>query len=732
MIDDLKNTPSRVDGRAKVTGTATYIAEFRFPNLAYGYIVPATIARGTIKNIDGREAAKQPGVIKLLTHANVQKLASFKPDEEFGEGSKPFFALMTDRVLFSGQPVALVVAETFEQARYAASLIKVEYATETPSTDVEKVLDKGYTAGRARPVRGTPDEAFAAAELKIDARYTIPVEHHNAMEPHATVANWEADKLTVYDKTQGVDGVRNYLSTHFGLPKEKISVQSPFVGGAFGASLRPTPNTLLAVMASRETKRPVKVVYSRRQLAAAHGYRPASVQNIKLGADRSGKLTAIIHEATHNTSSHENFSEDLVGISRTLYACPNVRTEAKITRTDLQTPLWMRAPGTVSGAFALESALDELSYQLKIDPLELRLINYAEKDPDSGRPFSSKELRECYRQGAEKFGWKARKPEPRSMRDGRLLVGYGLATGTWGAFLAPSSARVTLRADGTALVESGTTDIGPGTYTTISIIAARQLGLPIEKVKFVLGDSDLPTAPSQGGSITTASVGTAVQECAQIVQKELIEMDATREGSPFAGVPFENVAFEDGKVFVKGQTGNSTTIAELLNRNNLGHLAATHTSTPDFGERGRYATASHGAQFVEVKVDEDIGRVYVTRVVQATAAGRIINPKGAHSQEMGGVVWGIGMALMEHTEIDHRIGRIMNPNLAGYHVPVNADIGVIETIFVPEEDKIVNPLGAKGLGELGLVGIPAAIANAIYHATGKRVRDLPITPDKLV
>ena len=473
-------------------------------------------------------------------------------------------------------------------------------------------------------------------------------------------------------------------------------------------------------------------MYSRRQLATAHGYRPASIQRIRVGADKSGKLTSIIHEAVHNTSAHEDFTEDLVGVSRTLYACPNVRTSGAIARTDLQTPLWMRAPGTVSGVFALESALDELSYKLKIDPVELRLINYAEKDPDTGRPFSSKELRECYRQASARFGWKDRKPEPRSMRDGRLLVGWGMATGTWGAFLAPSSARVTLRADGTVLVESGTTDIGPGTYTTISIIAAKQLGLPIEKIKFVLGDSDLPTAPSQGGSITTASVGTAVQECAQIVQKQLIELESKREGSPFAGVAFENIVFENERVFVKGRADGGSTIAELLGRNNLGHLAATHTTRPDYGERGKYATASHGAQFVEVKVDEEIGIVRVTRVVQGTAAGKIINPKGAHSQEMGGVVWGIGMALTEKTEIDHRIGRIMNPNLAGYHVPVNADIGSIETIFVPEEDKIVNPLGAKGLGELGLVGIPAAIANAVFHATGKRIRELPITPDKLI
>jgi xanthine dehydrogenase YagR molybdenum-binding subunit len=730
MQDDLRQQPSRVDGRAKVTGMAKYVAEHSFPNMAYGYLVMSTIAKGKIRDIDAAEAEKQPGVIKVLSHKNLPKLAVPTPAPD--AMPRPFYALTSDEIRFNAQPVAVVVAETFEQARYAASLVKVTYDQAPHATDLRSVMDSAFAAGREMPDRGKPEEAFAAAEFKVDAEYYIPIEHHNAMEPHATVANWEDGKLTVYDKTQGIQGTTGYLAAAFGIERANVRVLSPFVGGAFGAALRPGPNLIIAAMAAREVKRPVKVVISRRQLATAHGYRPESIQNIKISADKSGKLTSIIHQAVHNTSAYENFSESLVGISRNLYACPNVRTVAKIARTDMQTPLWMRSPGMVSGAFALESALDELSYKLKIDPLELRLINYAETDPDTGRPFSSKELRECYRIGAERFGWKNRKPEPRSTRDGQYLVGWGVATGTWGAFFSPASARVTLKADGSVLVESGTTDIGPGTYTTMSMIAAAQLGVPLERVTFRLGDSELPSAPAQGGSTTTASVGTAVQECAQIVQKELIDIESKREASPFSGIAFENIAFEDGKVFVKGRPETATTIAEILGRNNLGHLTATHTTRPDFGERGKYATASHGAQFVEVKVDEEIGQVRVTRVVQASAAGRIINPKGAHSQEMGAVVWGVGMALMEHTEVDHRLGRIMNPNLAGYHVPVNADIGSIETIFVPEEDKIVNPLGAKGLGELGLVGIPAAIANAVYHATGKRIRSLPITPDKLV
>ncbi len=722
MTDDIKNAPNRVDGIAKVTGKAKYIAEFKFANLAYGFFVQSTIAKGKITSIDTAEAEKQLGVVKIFTHLNSPKdLKGFETDEDFGEKSTPFTPLRSGTILFSGQPIAVVVAETIEQARFAASLVKVTYDKQTPSTDLSKVLDKAF--GRTRPARGNPTEAFAKSDAKIEAEYTIPIEHHNAMEPHASIASWENKKLTIYDKTQGVQGVRNFLAGIFKIPKEDVTVLSPFVGGAFGAALRPTPNTFLSAMVARELKRPVKLVYTRRQLSTAHGYRPFSIQNIKIGAEKSGKLTSIIHSAVTNTSSHEDFNEDLVGVSRSLYACPNVQTDGKIAKTDMQTPLWMRAPGTVSGMFALESALDELSYKLKIDPLELRLINYAEVDPDSGKPFSSKELKKCYTEAAKKFGWEKRKPEVRATREGNWLVGSGMATGTWGAFLAPSSARVTLKADGTALVESGTTDIGPGTYTTISIIASKQLGLPIEKVKFVLGDSNLPSAPSQGGSLTTASVGTAVQECSQILLKKLFEL------TKFDGIKFEDVGVENGRFVGKFK---HLSFVDILKSNNLESISETHTSKPDYGERGKYSTASHGAQFVEVKVDEELGIIKVSRVVELTAAGKIINPKGAHSQEIGGVVWGIGMALHEETQVDHRYGRIMNPNLAGYHVPVNADILDLDTGFVEEEDKIVNPLGVKGLGELGMVGIPAAIANAVYHATGKRIRNLPLTVDKLL
>ena len=717
MTDDIQDAPNRVDGVLKVTGKAKYIAEHTFPNLAYGYLVHSTIAKGKIRAIDTAEAEKQIGVIKILTHLNTPKFAKAETD-------KTHRPLHNADVLFSGQAIALVVAETFEQARYAAYLVKADYEKQPSETDLRKVMDKAYLAGRARPNRGNPDEAFANSEIKIEAEYSIPIEHHNAMELHASVANWENNKLIIYDKTQGVNGVRGHLAGIFAISAADINVLAPFVGGTFGSSLRPSPNVFLTVLAARELKRPVKLVYSRRQVFTAHGYRPYSIQKVKISADKSGKLTAILHESLNNTSSNEDFSENMTGISRTMYACPNIKTEAKIAHTDLQTPLYMRAPGTVSGMFALESAMDELSYKLKIDPLELRLINYAETDPESGKPFSSKELRKCYSEAAKKFGWEKRQPEVRATRDGNWLIGYGMATGTWGAGQAPASAKITLKVDGTALIESSVTDIGPGTYTTLSIIAAKTLGLPIEKIKAVLGDSNLPSAPSQGGSITTASVGTAVQEGSQVVLKKLFAL------AKFSDYKFEDVKVENGKFVAKD--GKTISFVEILQKNNLPELGEIYNATPNNGERAKYAIASHGAQFVEVKVDEELGIIRVTRVVELTAAGKIINPKGAHSQEMGGVVWGIGMALTEETLVDHRYGRIMNPNFAGYYVPSNADVLDIDTGFVEEIDTIVNPLGVKGLGELGMVGVPAAIANAVYHATGKRMRNLPITPDKLL
>ena len=729
---------SRVDGVAKVTGKAKYAAEFQVPNVAYGFIVTGTIAKGRITTIDTREAERAAGVIRVFTHLNAPKLGPKTATEDAPpranqERDKSFRALQSDRIVFNSQPVALVVAETYEQARYAARLVKVSYLAERHETDTEALKGRARIPSQGRPPtpRGNPQEAMRNAPVKIEAEFRIPIEHHNAMEPHAAIAFWQGDRLTVFDKTQEVYGVRAHLASSFGVPEANVSVVSPFVGGAFGSSLRPNYYPALTAMAAREIRRPVKVVYTRTQMFTGHGYRPYTIQNVALGAERTGKLSAIIHEAVHNTSSFEEFDDGTTSFPRQVYACPNLVAPLRIVATDLNTPTWMRAPGAVSGMFALECAMDELAYALKIDPLELRLINYAEVDPESGKPWSSKALRECYRLGAEKFGWKDRTMEPRSMRDGRLLVGWGMATGVWGAFQMPASARVTLRADGTAHVASATSDIGPGTYTVMTMIAAEYLGLTLEKVRFELGDTKFPRAPSQGGSWTTSSVGSAVYGAALAIGARLLTLANRDARSPLQGAAAADVEMLDGRLRLKSDPSRLVVVADVMRRNRLTEITETFQSRPS-PERQNYATLAHGAQFVEVKVDPDLGTVRVTRAIEVTACGKIINPKASHSQEIGGVVWGIGMALHEATEIDHRYGRIMNPNLQHYHVPVNADVHMIETLFVEEDDRIVNPLGVKGMGELGMVGIPAAIANAVFHATGRRIRELPITPDKLL
>jgi xanthine dehydrogenase YagR molybdenum-binding subunit len=729
---------SRVDGVAKVTGKAKYAAEFRVPNLAYGFIVLGSVAKGTIRSIDTREAEAAAGVIRVFTHLNTPKLGPKASAEEASprgakEPDKSFRALQSDRIFFNGQPVALVVAESYEQARYAARLVRVSYRTEPHVTDTEVVRGRARVPSQGTPpkTRGNPQEALANAPVKVEAEYRIPIEHHNPMEPHAAIAAWQGDRLTIFDKTQEVYNVRTHLASSFGVPEGNVRVISPYVGGAFGSSLRPNYYPALTAMAARELRRPVKVVYTRTQMFTGHGHRPCTIQRVALGAERSGKLSAMIHEVVHNTSTFEEFSDNTTAFTRQVYACPNLDAPLKITDTDLNTPTWMRAPGAVSGMFALECAMDELAYTLKVDPLELRLINYAEADPESGRPFSSKALRECYRVGAEKFGWKDRKFEPRSMRDGRWLVGWGMATGVWGAFQMPAAARITLKADGTANVASATSDMGPGTYTVATMIAAEYLGLRPEQVKFELGDTQFPRAPAQGGSWTTASVGSAVHGAALAIVTRLLSLANRDASSPLQAAASSDVEMLDGRLQLRSDASRFVRVSDVMRRNGLTDVTETFEARPS-PEREKYATLAHGAQFIEVKVDPDLGTVRVTRSIEVTATGKIINPKASHSQEIGGVVWGIGMALQEATEIDHRYGRIMNPNLQHYHVPVNADVHEVETMFVEEDDTIVNPLGVKGMGELGMVGIPAAIANAVFHATGRRVRELPITPDKLL
>ncbi|WP_394681100.1 xanthine dehydrogenase family protein molybdopterin-binding subunit [uncultured Comamonas sp.] len=719
---------TRVDGVAKVTGKAKYTAEFQVPHAAYGFVVLSTVAKGRITDIDTREAEQAAGVVRVFTHLNAGRLGKAPAADAEPQWTWP---LQSDRVFFNGQPIALVVAESYEQARHAARLVKASYQSEAHTTALEAVLDKAKPSSDNTPPRGDPDKALQAAAVKVDAEYHIPINHHNPIEPHAAIALWEGDKLTVFDKTQEVYGVQKHLAEGLGVPAENIRVVSPFVGGAFGSSLKPNYYPSLTAMAARELKRPVKLVLTRAQMFTAHGYRPQTIQKVRLGADAHGKLQAMVQEAFHNTSSFETFSDNTTGFLKQVYACENLNMPLKVAATDLATPTWMRAPGAVSGMFALESAMDELAYALKMDPMELRLVNYAEVDPESGKPFSSKALRECYRLGAEKFGWKNRKPEPRSMRDGKLLVGWGMASSVWGAMQMPASAKITFRPDGTATVSSATSDIGPGTYTVMTMIAAEFLGLQLDQVSFELGDTRQPKAPAQGGSWTTSSVGSAVRGAALAITAKLLALAQRDAHSPLQGASADDVEMLDGRLQRKSDTARGVDIAGLMRSTGTDEITEVYQSTPS-PERDKYASLAHGAQFVEVKVDPDLGTVQVTRVIEITACGKILNPLASHSQEIGGVVWGIGMALEEGTEVDHRTGRFMNANLQHYHVPVNADIHAIETVFVEEDDTIVNPLGVKGMGELGMVGIPAAIANAVYHATGKRIRSLPITPDKLL
>jgi len=720
---------SRVDGIAKVTGSAPYAAEFHVPGQAYGYLVLSRIAKGTITSIDTKTAEKSPGVVRVFTHKNTPKFAE-------PESYKSFKALQSPEIHFNAQPIALVVAETFEQARAAANTVEATYRREDPQTDLMTQLKNGYEApdgfaGPAVQTTGDADDGLKAAEVLVEERYTIPVEHHNPMEPHAAVAYWKDEKLKIFDKSQDVYTVRANLAAALGVPEENVRVVSPYVGGAFGCSIRTNYYPFLTAMAARELRRPVKLVYTRRQMYTGHGYRPFTHQRIRLGAKSTGELTGIVHEAWNNTSTVEKWNDSTTRFTQHIYKCPNMKTVQRLVTTDLPTPCAMRAPGAVSGMFALESALDELSYKLGMDPLDLRLKNYAEVDPKNGKPYSTKALRECYRRGAEKFGWSRRKPEPRSMREGDELVGYGMSTGIWYAFQQPASVKVVLKADGTAKITSATADIGPGTYTVMTIIAAEFLGLEPEKITFGLGDTQMPKAPVQGGSWTTASVGSAVHGAAMKLKERLLELENKNDDTVFSGAQAEELVLLNGRLQRRGDSTSGVEITDILKSQNMESITEVHRETPS-EKREDYQLLAHGAQFIEVRVDEQLGTVRVTRAVEATACGKIMNPKTSHSQEMGGIVWGIGMALTEETEVDHRYGRIMNPSLADYHVPCCADVQKVDTDFIEEDDKVVNPLGVKGMGELGMVGIPAAICNAVYHATGKRLRHLPITPDRFL
>jgi xanthine dehydrogenase YagR molybdenum-binding subunit len=701
---------SRIDGRRKVTGAATYAAEFEVSGQAHAAIVRSTVGNGRIASIDTAMAERALGVIAVLTHRNAPRLAyrqhKAMVDPQIGER---LHVLQDDRVTHQGQPIALVIADTIEQARHAATLVRVTYTPETGIADISRVepvlpTQEKTDQGQARPPemrRGDPEAALAEAEVKVDQTYVIPRENHNPIEMHATIAAWDGDRLTLWDKTQWVHNVAAEIAAVFGIPAENIRVISPFVGGAFGSGLRTWPHVTLAALGARVADRPVKVMLSRREMFYGVGYRPHTVQRVALGSSRDGRLAAIVHDGHQETSSYEEFSEALLDSSRFLYSCANVYTRYRLAPMNVHTPAHMRAPGVVSGNFALEAAMDELAVALNIDPVELRLRNEPEQDEFKKLPFSSRSTRECYRIAAERFGWTQRNPEPRSMRDGRWLIGWGMATANYPMHYAPASAMARLLPDGTAVVTSASSDMGPGTWTSMTQVAAETLGLPIERVTFVLGDTQLPQAPVHGGSMTMASVGSAVQAACRKARADALAR------------------------------GGGNDLADALRR--LGQPLEASADVKPGDEGSRFSMHSFGAVFVEVAVDPDLGETRVRRLVGAYGAGRIVNPKTTRSQCIGGMIGGIGMALMEHSFMDTRNGRVPNANLAEYPVPVHADApSVMDVIFVEEHDPHVNPLGVKGVGEVAIVGVAPAITNAIFHATGKRIRELPVTPDKLL
>ena len=725
---------NRVDGPLKVTGTATFAAEHTLPRLCYAKLLFSTIARGSIRSFDTRAMQRAPGVIAVITPDNAPALP-----EHGRAGVEPpagrVLSLLQDRsVAYNGQPIGVVIAETLEQAVYAAALARISYDPQEAQLNFA-VASQGAHAPKPTPQakpdysRGDWDAAQASAEVRIEQSYSTPVEHHNPMEPHATVAWWDADRLTVYDSTQYVSGVQKTLSKVLGVAPEQIHVISPYVGGGFGCKGSMWSHVALAALAARRVGRPVKLVLERTEMFGPVGARPRTEQYLQLGARRDGSLVAVSHSVLSHTSLLEDFTEPSATVTRMLYACPNLKTRQRLVALNVGTTTFQRAPGESTGTFALEVAMDELAVATGVDPVELRLRNYAERDPESGRPWSSKSLRDCYADAARRFGWAARSA-PHTMRDGDDWIGWGMATATYPANRMKASASARYLPDGTAVVGTGTQELGTGSYTVLTQVAADALGLDPGAVRLELGDTALPEAPVSGGSMTVASVSPAVQAACVQAREALLRLCVTQRVPGVTAASTNELIVSGGWIAERGHPQRCVRITAVLAQA-PGEISATATTAPG-PERQQYAMHAFGAVFAEVRVDADLGRVRVPRIVGTYGVGRLLNRKTGISQLVGGIVWGVGMALLESSEFDERTGRIVNANLADYHVPVHADIETIDVEVLDEIDPHVNPLGAKGIGEIGITGVAAALANAVFHATGRRVRSLPITADKLI
>ncbi|HEX8462599.1 MAG TPA: xanthine dehydrogenase family protein molybdopterin-binding subunit [Segetibacter sp.] len=736
-----KDSLDRVDGRQKVMGTAKYSAEYELPNLSYGVLVTSTIAKGRIKNIDTKAAERAPGVLGVISHVNSIKVPGFADNEhptEPATGGKPLRAFHNDRVYFNGQPIAIVVADSLERAQYGSSLIKVQYDTEQHTTDFDANLGKARltTAAQKNPKNNNADyhrgqqDGFQTAPVKLEMEYLHPAEMHNPMETQSITAHWEAeDKLTIYDKVQGTKPTQRAFANEWKIPVENVKVIAKFVGGAFGNGLHNWPHETAAIIAAKQVKRPVRLMITREQMFFMVGYRPRTWQKIGIGASQDGRLIGISHESIGQTSSYEEFTESTLQQTKMMYTSPNVSTRYRILPLDVSTPIWMRGPGEATGAFALESAMDELAHALNIDPIEFRLKNYTDVDPDNNKPWSTKFLKECYQMGAEKIGWNKRKMQPGTLKEGDWLVGYGMGVGTFGAHRGGATVRAKLSTDGRLVMQCAVTDIGPGTGTAMVQVAANTLGLSPDKISFDLGHSDYPMYGNQGGSSTVNSVGSAVQAACKALQVKLKDMASQKQTSLTTANP-DNIVFQNGQVSLSDGSFKIA-LADLFKQANVQEIEVTQESKPG-GDRDKYSMYSFSIHFAEVHVHPATGQVRVKNFVTGADAGTIISWKTAANQMIGGVTGGIGMALTEDAVMDHRFGRYVTKDFAEYHVPVHADVPHIEVFFVNKPDYIVDPIGTKGLGEIAIIGVAPAIANAIFNATGKRIRELPITADKLI
>ncbi|MEV5412562.1 xanthine dehydrogenase family protein molybdopterin-binding subunit [Thermopolyspora sp. NPDC052614] len=755
MISAVGSPVDRRDGPAKVAGEARFAAEYPFPGLAHAALVHATVARARITDIRTERAEAVDGVIAVITHRNAPAMKPPPKQQRMTDLSTLFSpttvnVLNTDEVHWNGQPVAVVVAETLDAAREAAALVEISYAELPATTDFaaeepNATPQKGNMLLPTNAKKGDAEAALARAAVSVDERYSTPPLHHNAMEPHATTAVWDGDRVTVHDSTQSIQYCRRHLAMRFDVPLANVRVIAPYVGGGFGAKGSIWPGTVLTVLAARATGRPVRLMLTREGVYRTVGGRTPSTQRVALGADADGRLTTLIHTSVSAVGRTGGNDEPIVAASRHLYDVPNILLRQDVVELDQTPPTFMRAPGEAIGTFALETAVDELAAGLGLDPIELRMRNEPAADPVSGARFAHRMLREAYALGAERFGWPARPPRPGAVRDGRWLVGMGVATAYHPAVMLPANVTVRLSADGTVLVRCGFQEMGMGGATAQAQIAADALGVPLEAVRVEYGDSELPNAPQAGGSVQTASVAASLLEACERIRRSALRLARRANGSPLRGRRPEQVVARNGGLYLADRPDTGETYVTLLTRAGRAHVEAAVGSDDGIGavagqvrfmtrfirDSRRFVRAATGAQFCEVRVDADTGEVRVSRWLGVFDIGRVVNPKLVGSQLRGGIVMGIGMALSEGTLVDPRTGRIMNASLGGYHVPAHADIPPIDVHCLDDPDPTM-PLGVVGAGEVSITGVAAAVSNAVYNATGRRVRDLPITMDKLL